>query len=119
MEILKNVYNSLGVYFNALKQFGYKKESDTNKLLVYIFIENMLSGDMSFFLTEEDVRYIEQALSCLYGSSYLIKFPISPTDDTLFGRSISGVATPALSEDEILRLTESDILRFRSVNYNH
>ena len=91
MEILNDVFKSVSIYFNTLTQLGYKKQTDVEKLLVYNFIEEMLTGEMRYFITEEDYRKIEQALSCLYGSSCLLPYPQYANDDYLFGHIYTDV----------------------------
>lgn len=119
VEIINDVFNSIGTYFNALTQFGYKKQEDVNKLLVYNFIEEMLTGEMRFFVTEADYRLIEQALSCLYGSSCLIPYPQYANDDYLFGHiERGGLISPRITEDSNIRFTEDDRVRFKASNYD-
>lgn len=119
VEILNQVAESMSTYFNALTQFGYKKQGDVNKLLVYNFIEEMLTGEMRYFITEDDYRLIEQALSCLYGSSCLIPYPQYANDDYLFGHIESGgFIAPRITEDGNIRFTEDDRVRFKASNYN-
>ena len=119
MEITNQVAASLGYYFNALTQFGYKKQGDVNRLLVYSFIEEMLTGEMRYHITEKDYRTIEQALSCLYGSSCLIPYPQHANEDSLFGRMESAILiVPRITEDDNIRFTEDDRMRFKASNYN-
>ena len=119
VEIINDVFNSVGTYFNALTQFGYKKQGDVDKLLVYSFIEEMLTGEMRFFVTEADYRLIEQALSCLYGSSCLIPYPQYANDDYLFGHiEGGGLISPRITEDSNIRFTEDDRVRFKASNYD-
>jgi len=119
VEIINDVFNSIGTYFNALTQFGYKKQGDVDKLLVYSFIEEMLTGEMRFFVTEADYRLIEQALSCLYGSSCLIPYPQYANNDYLFGNIESGgLISPRITEDSNIRFTEDDRVRFKASNYD-
>lgn len=119
MEVLNNVFKSVNTYFNTLAQLGYKKQSDVDKLLIYNFIEEMLTGEMRYFITEGDYRLIEQALSCLYGSSCLIPYPQYSNDDTLFGHWESGgLISPRITEDSNLRFTEDDRVRFKAANYD-
>ncbi len=109
----------MSVYFNALTKFGYKKQSDVNKLLVYNFIGEILTGEMRYFITEKDYGAIEQALSCLYGSSCLIPYPQYINDDYLFGHLESGrLITPRITEDNNIRFTEDVRVRFKASNYN-
>ena len=119
MEILNDVFKSVSIYFNTLIQLGYKKQTDVDKLLVYNFIEEMLTGEMRYFITEEDYRKIEQALSCLYGSSCLLPYPQYANDDYLFGHVESGgLISPRITEDSNIRFTEDDRVRFKADSYN-
>lgn len=122
VEIINDVFNSVNSYFNALTQFGYKKQDDVNRLLIYNFIGEMLTGEMRFFITEADYRLIEQALSCLYGSSCLIPYPQYANDDYLFGHLESGgLIIPRITEDSNIRLIENDTgnrIRFKASNYD-
>ena len=119
MEVLNDVLRSMGYYFNALTQFGYKKQGDVDRLIIYNFIEEMLTGEMREFIKESDYRTIERALYCLYGSSCLIPYPQYVNDDNLFGhRDPGGLITPRLTEDIVIRFTEDDIVRFKATNYN-
>lgn len=119
MEILNQLASSINTYFRTLTHFGYKKQSDVNKLLVYNFIGEMLTEEMRFFITEEDYKIIEQALYCLYGSSCLIPYPQYINDDSLFG-SIEYIkfAVPRITEDTNIRFTEDNRLRLKTSNYN-
>lgn len=119
MKILNDVFKSVSTYFNTLAQLGYKKQTDVEKILVYNFIGEMLTGEMRYFITEEDYRKIEQALSCLYGSSCLLPYPQYANDDYLFGHvGSSGLINPRITEDSNIRLTEDDRIRFKNSNYN-
>ena len=119
VEILNDVFKSVSIYFNTLTQLGYKKQTDVEKLLVYNFIEEMLTGEMRYFITEEDYRKIEQALSCLYGSSCLLPYPQYANDDYLFGHVESGgLISPRITEDSNIRFTEDDRVRFKASNYD-
>lgn len=62
-------------YFNALSKLGYTSYSEVDKLLVLIFIYDLLESDCNSFITEEEYKTINNALYCLYGSSCLIPYP--------------------------------------------
>lgn len=108
----------MGTYFNALTQFGYKNPQDVNRLLIYNFIGELLTGDMRYFITEEDYKTIERALSCLYGSSCLIPYPQYANNDYLFGRNEDNklLYTRLLESDTTLRYLENDGLRYKAYN---
>lgn len=119
VEISNQVFDSMGAYFNTLTQLGYKKQSDLDKLIIYNFIEEMLTGDMRFYITESDYRSIEQALSCLYGSSCLIPYPQYINDDYLFGHiDNGGLVSTRITEDSNVRFIEDDRVRFKASYYN-
>lgn len=67
MELTNDVYNSINRYFKSLTHMGYKPDSEVNKLLVFIFIEEMLDEGYEF-ITEEDYKIISSVLECMYGS---------------------------------------------------
>lgn len=71
----EEVYNSLTSYFTSLKNIGYRKQSDVNKLLVFITIQEVLDNDFRGLVSEEDYGIINKALYCLYGSTCLIPYP--------------------------------------------
>lgn len=69
------VYNALCQYYNVLSKTGYYKYSDVKKLLVLLFITDMVNGDYRGEISEADYHVIEKALNCLYGTSCLIPYP--------------------------------------------
>ena len=97
-------------YFTTLSNFGYKKYSDVDKLLVLIFIEETLSHDFAQFITEEDYGIITNALYCLYGSNCMIEFPKFSNYDSLVHETKVHL-TPRITEDSILRVCEKDLIR--------
>lgn len=115
--IRNNVFDSLKFYFNALSIFGYKNQNNVDKLLVYNFIEELLTGEMRYFITEDDYRIIETALSCLYGSSCLIPYPRYINNDTLFdARYKEEIIVPLITEDSNIRVLNDDRIRFKTSN---
>jgi len=113
VEILNNVNNSIASYFNALKNFGYKKYSDVNKLLAYIFISEVLTGDMRIYITEEDYNSINKALRCLYGTSCLIPYPkLKCNNDTIHSIFINPFRLGVrITQDGNIRFTEGSSIK--------
>lgn len=105
VEIKEDLYKSYKTYFNALSKFGYKKQTDVNKLIIYTVIEELLTGSMREFITEDDYRILERALHCLYGSSCLIPYSKYINNDSLY-KKISFIL-PRISQDSILRHAEN------------
>lgn len=115
VEILDQLFKALNSYFNSLSYFGYKKQSDVNKLLVLDYIYEILTGNMRYYVTEDDYRWIERALSCLYGSSCLVPYPQYANNDTLFGHmDYLDYMESRISEDNNIRFTEDSRVRFKS-----
>lgn len=62
-------------YFNILSKLGYKSYNDVNKLLVISFIEELLTGKLSSFITRDDYRSIVNVVYCIMGNNCLITLP--------------------------------------------
>ena len=89
----ERVYNSLTSYFTSLKNIGYRKQSDVNRLLVFIAIQELLDNDFRGLVAEEDYDIINKALYCLYGSTCLIPYP-----DYYNNRTMRTMYTGSMSE---------------------
>lgn len=74
MVLHNKTYDALNNYFSLLSHTGYKSYNEVYKLLVLSFIEEMISGDMKEYITEEDYKYISSMMECLYGSC-MIPYP--------------------------------------------
>lgn len=77
------VNTSLQSYFKSLAKYGYSKESTTRKLIVLIFLQEMLDGAFMTLMPEEDYRDIQRLLACMYGSDCLLPYPQYAVDVTL------------------------------------
>jgi hypothetical protein len=62
-------------YFNTLSKLGYMNYSDVNKLLVLSFTEELLTGDLSSFVNEEDYRSITNVIYCISNNTCLLDLP--------------------------------------------
>lgn len=80
MEISKYALEATDKYFKALNYIGYKSQSEINKLLILLFIEELLCEDFSMYLKERDLTEISKALKCLQGTSCMIPY----TNDVTF-----------------------------------
>ena len=115
VEILDNLFDALKYYFNALSKFGYKKNTDVNKLLIFDFIQEILTGEMRYYITEEGYKNIEKALYCLYGSSCLLPYPKYLADTNLFGveLSIDRIQPRITQGTNIIRVSNGEV-RFKA-----
>ena len=68
MELSTEVTNVLDRYFTSLSNSGYKSYEDVNKIIIYTFIEELLCGPMSEFVTKDDYKSIMSLLCRLYDS---------------------------------------------------
>lgn len=100
-------------YFNTLSKLGYKSYSDVDKLLVLSIIENILSGELSFFVTEEDYRSITNAIYCIMGNNCLIDLPSYDTWDSAIHEN-KNRGSYRLTEGDVLRITEDSIFRIEA-----
>ena len=111
MELTNEVYSSVNKYFQTLSHIGYKPDEEVNKLLIFIFIEELLYGPLSQFITEEDYKIIGNSIYCLYGSC-MIPFPdYKKEPDSVINRMFEEYRITETSE---LRNTESHKLRVKS-----
>ena len=111
MEITNDTFDATQRYFSVLSHMGYKPYKDVNKLLVLQFIEELLTGDMSFFITEADYNAINNALYCLYGTC-MIPFPD-------YKRAVAEIVPRVLdeyriTESGVFRVTDTDMPRVKS-----
>lgn len=61
-------------YFKTLERLGYKSYREVYKLLVFVFVEELLEGPLSVMVTEADYRAVSDALYTVYGSC-LVPWP--------------------------------------------
>lgn len=109
-EMLKMSEEALTRYFTTLSKFGYKKYSDVDKVLVFLFIEELLTGELSYYITEDDYKHIINFLYCLLGSTCLIDFPVFEDYSNLI-HPVNKPFVPRTAEDSILRSTQSNNFR--------
>lgn len=111
MELSDEVYNAITRYFSVLSHTGYKSYNEVYKLIVFSFIEELLYGPLSEFITEKDYNTIMRSLDCIYGSC-MIPYPeYKRTYDSV----VKGMhGKYRISEDRIIRSSESFNIRVES-----
>lgn len=113
MDGLDNLaYIGVSNYFKALSTFGYKSYKEVDKLLVLLFIEGLLRGPLSMYIDDCDYKTITNVLYCLFGSTCLIPYPEFVVSTSLV--QDLNANTPRISEDEILRFSEDELIRLVS-----
>lgn len=111
----KQASDILENYFNILSQTGYYKYPSVYKILVFLFIDDILNTEMNTFITEDDYKLMVDILECLYGSECLIPYPefkeLTTTLSTILGSSsiyrITNDYSTRITEDSFFRNTES------------
>ena len=73
--MVEQTYNAVNKYFNNLCNTGYMSQTEVNKLMAFVIIQELIDNDFRGFITEQDYNYIGKALYCLYGSNCLIPYP--------------------------------------------
>lgn len=107
--ISKHSLNSLSSYFNSLSKLGYKSYMEVNKLLVLLFIEEILSGNYINIIEEDDYKSISNAITCILGTSCLLPYPKYIKQGTIINTislfRIHENGTDKLTEDLNYRIT--------------
>lgn len=107
-EILDLSYEAVVRYFTTLQQFGYKNYGEVDKLLALVGIQE-LTDMCSDFITEQDFKYIMQAVNCLSGTTCLIDFPTYPEGLSMIHKSKVNYLT-RLGEDTLIRM-DMDLIK--------
>ena len=99
----------LNIYFNTLSRLGYMSYSEVDKLIVALFLGEVVEGLFGELISEEDFKSITKAFYCLYGSSCMLPYPKLNKGTAFF----SGFSSPLLriTEDYVLKGTELSDLR--------
>lgn len=116
MRITEDAAKFAASYYKALSENGHVAQDDVERLLVFMFIEYMASGYLSWYIRDADLGVIANALRCISGSGCL--FPSFAYEDYLSGTGIGGVNESAVtevrtSEDSVVRQSEASDVRMR------
>jgi hypothetical protein len=110
-ELIRISNTAIDRYFNTLQKLGYKNYESVNKLLVLLFIEELLdSQEFSFYITEEDYKVITNALACLYGTDCMIDIPSYNVFDSMI-HDYKVSLTLRQSMDNEIRFSQEDKVR--------
>ena len=90
------LYNSLLTYFNTLSTLGYVNNKDTYKLIILSTIQELFE-EWEYFITEEDYKYLTNALYCLYGSNCILPYPSNLGKNTLSYNLSGGITNPDIN----------------------
>lgn len=98
-------------YFKTLSQIGYKGYDSVHKLLILLYIQEIFTGVMSLYITEEDYRVMQRVLNCLYGTTCLIPYPEYANGTSISEIPVANLNTFRITQDGNLRITEQNSLR--------
>lgn len=83
-------------YFSVLIKTGYLNDRDTNKLLLLLFMEDLLDNFMGY-ITQEDYNVIRRIINCLGQTDCIIPMFECKQDAVIVGTEL---------EDTPFRITE-------------
>lgn len=66
-----SILNAIGRYYNTLSHIGSVPKSDCYRILVSLFLLDLINSDLSFFVTEEDYDKIGRLYRSLVGGCIL------------------------------------------------
>lgn len=69
------LYKTLNNYFNTLSVVGYIKDPVVFKLLVLQYIQEITANEFKYFITNKDIKLMQDLLYQLFGSTCEISFP--------------------------------------------
>ena len=73
-KVTEQASDILENYFNILSQTGYYNYNSVYKILVFLFIDDLLNTEMNIYITEEDYNLIADILECQYSFECLIPY---------------------------------------------
>ena len=114
-------YNALQDYFKHLSKVGYLRYDNVYKLLVFLYVDEILHSYTTFEMTEEEYNIIMEMMQCLYGicllpyPEFIENLPYVNTDDSLDADKLRSVEWNVVrqTEDNELRIIESDTVLAR------
>lgn len=110
MEQVTNIaLNALKNYFNSLSKLGYKNDKEVGKLLVLLYIEEIVTSGLNT-LTEEEFNVIMNTLNCLASSTCLIEFPSYFVYDDITHDTLNNFSF-RITEDSNIRVCEQEVIR--------
>lgn len=114
-------YNALQDYFKHLSKVGYLRYDNVYKLLVFLYVDEILHSYTNFEMTEEEYNIIMEMMQCLYGicllpyPEFIENLPYVNTDDGLDADKLRSVEWNIVrqTEDNELRIIEPDTVLAR------
>ena len=110
----KRVHETLMRYFATLTQVGYVSDSASRRILVMMFLNEMINSDMSFFVDDKDYNILARAVRIITGDCLM---PYGNYCDNKLRLGLYGahVGSPMLLDTAInvnVRHTQQDDARY-------
>lgn len=111
METIDEItHSAIERYYNYLDNVGYISNEDTFRVLLLSYI-NHLVQDFFMYITEQDINTIYRVLNCLSKSCLIDPPDFSQVASILKDSNYGSQRELRVSENDIQRISEDDILR--------
>lgn len=95
MDITKQAFKAVDKYFKVLSETGQVPKDTSRKLMTLVFIEELLNGEMSKFITDSDKESIKKALYCVSDNCIINNIVLDDTScQNIMSESISSNNCP-------------------------
>lgn len=116
MDVIKEqAFIGLNKYFNTLKYTGYISSTETLKILLLLFIDELSTKEIGIYLTNEDYKVINNLLYSLFGSSCIIPYPKLNTVHSGVSNNIYSVNPFHITQREYIKSTQEELLRLVNI----
>lgn len=110
MDINQLSLDSIKRYYNILKKTGTFDYEQVYKLFLLTYIGDLLSEEYSWYITEEDYSLLLNLINCISKTTCIVPYTNIATHIQPINNFLSDYAI-RISENEIIRLAEEDVLR--------
>lgn len=114
MDINQLTLTSINRYYNILSHTGYLEDSQVNKLLLLVFITELFQDDFSWFMSDDDYSRLMGIIDCISKSTCIVPYTKSAIHIKPVKNYLEDIPS-RVSETNIIRLTESDLIRLSDV----
>lgn len=110
MDINQLTLASINRYHQVLKRTGFIGDQEVYKLFTLAFIDDLFKEDFSWYITEENYKLIDNLITYLSKDSCIIPY-IKIASHTEPVKNFLEDIPIRISENNVIRLAEVDILR--------
>lgn len=106
MELAKEAYVAVSRYFSRLANFGYIPDVEVEKVIALLAIKDLVNR---YLLNEQQYRIVENALTCLWGTSCMLPYPEYIKQHSMVATDKEAIYR--FTEEGEDRITEDDRMR--------